>query len=193
MLLLILQYSKVCQYSHEQVLYLYMNKPTLYLMLGYPGAGKTTAAEHIARLTGAVLLTSDKIRLELFPNPTFSPEEHAKLYAAIDRRTEQLLQGGSSVIYDANLNRYGHRKEKYNICDKTNAKPKLIWRQTPREIAKVRATDETRYHLIPSNETAEHMFERIAGIIEPPRDDEHAIVLSGEDVTEQDIKTALGL
>lgn len=170
-----------------------MNKPTLYLMLGYPGAGKTTAAHHIANLTGAVLLTSDKIRLELFPKPTFSPEEHAKLYAAIDHRAEQLLKGGTSVIYDANLNRYQHRKEKYDICDRTGARPVLVWRKTPRDIAKIRATDEARNHLIPANETAENMFERIAGIIEPPQDSENAVVLSGEDVTEQEIKAALEL
>lgn len=170
-----------------------MNTPTLFLMLGYPGAGKTTAAEHIARLTGAVLLTSDKIRLELFPKPTFSAEEHAKLYAAIDQRTEQLLKGGSSVIYDANLNRYEHRKEKYNICSRTGAKPILVWRQTPRSIAKIRATDESRNHLVPTNETSDHMFERIAAIIEPPHADENVVVLTGEDITEYDIKTALGL
>lgn len=168
-----------------------MTMPTLYLMLGYPGAGKTTAAEHIARVTGAVQLSSDKIRLELFPKPTFSPQEHAALYAAIDRRTKELLQAGTSVIYDANLNRYVHRKEKYDICRETGARPVLIWRQTPRNIAKTRAEDASRHPLIPPGETASELFERVVQIIEPPRDDEHPIILAGEDVTEDDIKKAL--
>lgn len=162
-------------------------------MLGYPGAGKTTVAEKIAKLTGAVQLSSDKIRLELFESPKFTTEEHQQLYEAIDARTEQLLKQGKSVIYDANLNRYEHRQEKYDICARVNAAPLLVWRQTPRSIAKMRATDSSRSHLIPANETSAQMFERIADIIEPPHADEHAIVLAGEDITLQDVKTALGL
>lgn len=170
-----------------------MAKPTLYLMLGYPGAGKTTAAEHIARLTGAELLSSDKIRLELFPQPSFSADEHTQLYKEIDKRTQELLSNGKSVIYDANLNRHVHRQEKYHICETTGATPVLIWRKTPRAVAKTRAEDDSRHLLIPPGETADEMFERIANIIEAPLPDEHPIILEGEDVTESDIKQALGL
>src|SRR5215207_7043841 len=100
--------------------------PTLYLMFGYPGAGKTTTAEAIATLTGAVHLSSDKVRLELFPRPAFSQAEHDALYKTLNLRTEELLRQGKDVVYDANLNRYQHRKEKYDICQQTGATPKLL-------------------------------------------------------------------
>ncbi len=166
-------------------------KPTLYLMLGYPGAGKTTTAEVVAKLTGATLLSSDKIRLELFPEPTFSEAEHTQLYAALNKQTEELLQQGKSVIYDANLNRYQHRQEKYEICQRTGSEPVLLWVQTQKTIAKERAMHENRAHLVPKNETAGDMFERIATIIEPPRDNEPAVIVDGTKVTEDYLHSLL--
>lgn len=161
--------------------------PTLYLMLGYPGAGKTTTAKVLADLTGAIHLSSDQIRLELFNKPTFSQQEHDELYQYLDKRTEELLAEGKSVIYDANLNRYQHRKEKYSICKRTGASPVLIWVQTPKNLAKERATHETRTHLIPKQETAGQMFERIANIIEEPSDNEPYEIIDGTSLTREDV------
>lgn len=167
----------------------------LYLMLGYPGAGKTTVAEHIHHLTGAVHLSSDKIRLELFPKPTFSEEEHAALYAEIDRRTHDLLAVGEDVIYDANLNRYVHRKEKYDICQQTGATPQLIWVKTATELAKERATvlgvnDPDRR---PFGNLDGAVFDRLASEIEPPTQGEKPIVIDGQNVSRESVAVALGI
>lgn len=168
-------------------------KPMLYLMMGYPGAGKTTIAKIIARLTGAEHLSSDKIRLELFPNPDFDEEEHRALYKELDRRTKQLLGELKSVVYDANLNRLQHRQEKYAICEKLGVKPVLIWVRTPLEVAKERAVDVSREKLVPSHESAESMFDRISGIIEEPSAEETPIIIEGINVTESIVKKKLGL
>ncbi|HYF96946.1 MAG TPA: AAA family ATPase, partial [Patescibacteria group bacterium] len=93
-------------------------KPTLYMMLGYPGAGKTTVSEILARLTGAIHLNSDNLRLRAFNPPQFNKSEHTSLYATLDYLSEIILKSGKSVIYDANLNKYEYRKEKYDICTK---------------------------------------------------------------------------
>lgn len=160
-------------------------------MLGYPGAGKTTTSKIIHELTGAVHLNSDEIRFELFPRPQFTEEEHAVLYKAIDRRTEDLLRAGSDVIYDANLNRYEHRQEKYDICDVIGAEAVLMWVQAPKDIAKERAGHDSRRHLWPSNEAPDEMFERIVGVIDRPRDNERYIAVDGTKVTPAYIKSLL--
>lgn len=162
-------------------------------MLGYPGAGKTTTAEVIHELTGAEHLSSDKLRLELFPRPSFSPEEHDTLYQTLDERTEALLGQGKDVIYDANLNRYQHRQDKYAICQRTGAQPKLIWVQTPKEIARQRATDPQRQQLVPLGETLPQMFDRIAGIIEEPLENEPHITVDGTKVTPEYITNKLDI
>lgn len=166
---------------------------TLYLMLGYPGAGKTTTAEKIQQQTGAVHLSSDKLRLEMFPMAKFNQAEHDSLYQALDAKTEALLSEGKDVIYDANLNRFKHRQEKYDICRRTNSKSKLIWVQTPKEIAKNRATNKIRLNLAPQGEALADMFDRIAGIIETPHSDETFVVVDGTKVTPEYIAQTLGL
>jgi predicted kinase len=168
-------------------------KPTLYLMMGYPGAGKTTIAKLIAEQTGAVLLSSDAVRMELFPEPSFSQSEHDQLYAALDTKTAELLRDNNSVIYDANLNRYEHRQEKYQICQETGAQAVLVWVRTSKEVAKERATHDSRSHLVPQSETPSAMFDRIADIIEEPRDDEPAVQIVGEDITPEIIKAKLNI
>ncbi len=170
-----------------------MQKPTLFLMLGYPGAGKTTTAEVIQRLSGAVHLSSDKLRMELFGQPEFTDSEHESLYKELDSQAEKLLAQGKSVIYDANLNRYQHRKEKYDICDRTGAVPVLVWVQTPKDLAKQRATAMHRLHLAPADETLSQLFDRIAGIIEEPKPDEPYTAIDGTKVTSDYIADCLGL
>jgi predicted kinase len=161
------------------------------MLLGYPGAGKTTTAKILEKLTRAYRLTSDDERLKMFPDPSLSQEEHARLYQKLDDETERLLASGQSVIYDANLNRYTHRKEKYKICQKTNAIPVLIWLNTGRDISETRATDKTREKLWPINETAEAMFNRIANLIEPPNENEHPIILEGSNLSPEIVQSAL--
>lgn len=168
-----------------------MHKPTLYLMLGLPGAGKTTTAETIAELTGAVHLASDRTRMEIFSEPSFSPDEHMQLYQELDTRVEKLLSDGKDVIYDANLNRKIHRKEKYEICKRTDAKPLLLWVQTPKDLAKSRAVHESRKHLWPKEETPHDMFERIASVIEVPGSDEPFTSIDGTKVNETYIRHIL--
>jgi predicted kinase len=168
-----------------------MDKPRLYLMLGYPGAGKTSVAKIIEKLTGAVRLSSDDLRLQLFPHPTYSQDEHDAVYKELDRRTEALLQEGKGVIYDANLNRYIHRIEKYVIAERTNARAVLVWVQVPRDLARERAVLRGHHHLVPKDETFESMFDRVSSIIEEPREDERAYTLDGTEVDDQSVQKLL--
>lgn len=161
------------------------------MMFGYPGAGKTTIATLISQLTGAVHLSSDEVRLELFPHPTFSQIEHDALYMELDNRTEQLLHEGKDVIYDANLNRYRHRKDKYDICERAGATPVLIWVQTEKTLSKVRAMHESRQHLWPPGETPAGLFDRVADVLQEPGPGEQFIVIDGVDVTEDKLRKVL--
>ncbi len=163
------------------------------MMMGYPGAGKTTTAQMIAKLTGAVHISSDKMRLALFPEPKFTPEEHKLLYDELDHITRDLLRAGKDVIYDANLNRLIHRKEKYDVCQEVGAQAKLIWIKTKKDTAKQRAVHDSRSHLWPPDEPADKMFERISEVIEEPKSDEHYIAISGDHFSKEAVKKALGL
>jgi len=166
----------------------------LYMLMGLPGSGKTTVAKYIAELTGATRLSSDEERLKLWDHPSFTQQEHDKLYEFLNSRTRELLEADTSVIYDANLNRSVHREEKYKLAKKLNAETILIWVRTPRELAKSRRIEEVENHqYVPKNETPATMFERIAEILESPSGAEKYIELDGTKITSEYISKKLGI
>lgn len=158
------------------------------MLVGLPGSGKTTLSKIIEGLTGAERISSDETRLKLFEKPNFSQKEHDELYALIDHNVEHLLSSGRSVVYDANLNRLVHRKEKYELAKKYDAKT-ILWRLTTLdELSKKRRIKEQNHRLLPEGETAEKMFERIASIYEPPKNTEKHVVINGLDINKNAVK-----
>lgn len=157
--------------------------PTLHLLMGLPGSGKSTFAKLLQKQTFAIRLSSDDYRLMLFAHPTFSQKEHDNLYALLDHNVEHLLASGHDVIYDANLNRRVHRDEKYKLARRHGAKVILWWLDVPRALAKERRLSTQDERLIPEGESSENMFDRVTKIIELPDNDEHAVRVVGVDLT----------
>ena len=156
--------------------------PTLHLLMGLPGAGKSTLARILHEITGAELLSSDEMRLSIFKHPCFSQDEHDRLYGILDHNVEHLLAAGRDAIYDANLNRLHHRQEKYKLAKAHGAKTILWWVHTEPSLAKIRRLNEQDHLLIPDGETPEHMFDRIASILEVPKKDELFIKVDGTNI-----------
>lgn len=171
-----------------------MSKPTLYLMLGYPGAGKTTTAKAIHRLTGAVHLWADEIRKERFGKPTHSHEENLQLYSHLNEVTDELLSTGQSVIFDTNFNFYKDRQHLRDIAAKHGAETKLVWVTTPKAIAKERATmDAHRQDTRVLGDMPVEQFERISNNLQSPQADEPFIEVDGTKVSDKYIASLLGL
>lgn len=163
-------------------------------MMGFPGSGKTTAAKCIHDLTGAVHLWADKVRRERLNVPTHSHEENIKLYDHLNEVTSELLKAGNSVVFDTSFNYYKDRQKLRQFAKKHSAKTMLIWVQTPKELAKQRATQnahnqETRV----LGNMPVHRWEKISDKLEPPHPDEEVIEVDGTKVTKEYIKTLLNL
>ncbi len=170
------------------------SKPTLYYFVGFPGAGKTTAANHIHELTGAVHLWADKERQKLYPVPTHSESESRELYSKLNALTEQLLEQGESVIFDTNFNHKADRDLMRAIAEKHHAEAKLIWLTTPIETAKTRALhnahrDRNGYLVVMS----EDEFNSLSSKLEPVEESEQPIRIDGSDNTLNELKLKLGL
>lgn len=166
-------------------------KPTLYLFVGYPGAGKTTVAKIITEATGAVHLWADKERHDLF-GEIYRREQSDDLYARLNKRTVQLLQSGKSVVFDTNFNYYKDREHLRHIAHEADAQTMLIWLKTPKELAYRRAIAENggkRLFITMSHED----FERVASHLEPPRPNESAIEIDGTHVDYETVKQQLGI
>jgi predicted kinase len=169
-------------------------QPTLYLFVGYPGAGKTTVAQIICGATGAVHLWADYERRAMFVEPTHDQNESRQLYGYLNGEAHRLLKEGRSVVFDTNFNFYKDREHMRRIAGEAGAQLKLIWLQTGKDLAKHRATNDS--HNKPTRlygNMNEATFERIAGHLEPPRPDERPIVFIGENLQKTEVLRALNL
>lgn len=116
----------------------------LITTVGYPGSGKTHFAIKFCAKNKFVHLNSDKLRLEMFANPNYTPNEHAAVFGAMDYMTELLLDCGTSVFYDANNNKLQHRESKRRLANEHGAKYLLIWFKTPLDTAASRVKNRSR-------------------------------------------------
>jgi aminoglycoside phosphotransferase family enzyme/gluconate kinase len=93
----------------------YLCQPTLFLVSGLMGVGKTTLSKTLARATGSTHLRSDEIRKSLNPHskikPSFEafeqglyrPERTKAVYDTLFHETESILNQNKSVIVDASF------------------------------------------------------------------------------------------
>lgn len=168
-----------------------MTPITLYLLVGYPGSGKTTTSKFIHELTGAVHIWADRERRQMFGEPTHSPEESRALYDHLNIMTDQLLGQGKSVIFDTNFNFYKDRQHLRDIAAKHHAKTVVVWITTPKETAKQRAVHERTLRNFYEYILPEADFERLSNHLEAPRDDEMPIKIDGTTVTIDTVKQTL--
>lgn len=161
-------------------------------MLGYPGAGKTTAAQAIATVTGSEHLWADHIRRQMFGQPTYQHEENLALYQVMNRQARELLQQGKSVVFDTNFSYKRDRDELRELADSTSSQCLLIWVQAPRETAKKRATSDAHLQTTRVLGNMSHDdFERLSSSIEEPTDQEPYIKVDGTQITAEYIQFLL--
>ncbi|GAC1391778.1 MAG: hypothetical protein NVSMB46_05500 [Candidatus Saccharimonadales bacterium] len=163
-------------------------------MLGFPGSGKTTTAQVVSSLTGAIHIWADKERQHMFTRPTHSHSENMELYEALNNQVEELLKEGKSVIFDTNFNFYEDRQKLREIANTYDVHTVILWVQTAKSLAHVRATTDAH---LQSTRVLGNMgdvdFERISRKLELPRSNEECIHIDGTKVTEEYIKKILKL
>jgi predicted kinase len=108
--------------------------PSLILLVGLPGAGKSTFARRLAPLIDAVIVESDVLRTLLFETPQQGPAASKRLFRAIHAVTLRLLLDKRSVIVDATNLRDSHRKPYRDIAATTGARLQVIHLTAPEDV-----------------------------------------------------------
>lgn len=171
-----------------------MGKLTLYILVGYPGSGKTTTSRIIAELTGAVHIWADHERRAMFAHPTHSKAESDELYSHLNKTTEILMSDKTSVIFDTNFNYKKDRDLLRSIAAKHKADVNILWIKADRPVARERAT---AYAHAAANKYLESMtkvvFDKLAAKLEAPSKDEQPIILDGTKIEPKYVARKLGL
>lgn len=78
-----------------------MNRPTLILLVGIPGSGKTTYAQtYIKEHLDTIHLSSDGIRKELWGDEATQGDNN-EVFALMQKRAVEALNNGQNILYDA--------------------------------------------------------------------------------------------
>jgi predicted kinase len=109
-------------------------KPAFIAVSGLPGTGKSYFCNKLAERLPLVILESDALRKELFPQPGYSPEESARLFRALHFLIERLLKRGISLVLDATNLSERFRERLYNIADRLGVKLILVRVEAPPEV-----------------------------------------------------------
>ena len=113
-------------------------RPHLIIVSGLPGAGKSYFSRKLKERLPSVIIESDAMRKVLFPRPSYSPEESARLFKALHMLVEELLKKGIPVIFDATNLIELHREYLYHLAEKAGAKLIIVWIKAPFEVIKER-------------------------------------------------------
>lgn len=169
------------------------HQPTLYLMLGYPGAGKTTAAKILAQLTGAIHIWADYERRQTHGKPVYSQAENDALYQQLNFRAAKLLEQKHSVIYDTAFNHQKDRVALRTLAHNLGLQTIIIWVKAPKELAKTRAQSMSDLHgtRILGADMSDERFEELANKLEHPDSDEVVVELDGQKLSEDYIRQAI--
>lgn len=159
-----------------------LTRPSLILLYGYPGSGKTALARQLCEDLQAAHVHGDRIRFELFEQPRYDKQENQIVDHLMEYMTEEFLNAGVSVVYDVNAVRATHRKELRELARKQKADTLLVWLQIDAESSFARARVRDRRKLDDKYTPAidRSTFEAQATQMQNPQPTEDYIVISGK-------------
>jgi predicted kinase len=159
-------------------------KPLFVLLYGFPGSGKTFFARQITEQLAATHVQSDRIRAELFQNPTYSKDENHVVISLMNYMTGEFLNAGVSVVYDVNAMRASQRRALRNMAIKAGAEPVMVWLQIDTESAFQRAGKRDRRKADDhySQQLGRSEFDQLLSGMQNPDATERYLVISGKHV-----------
>jgi predicted kinase len=153
-----------------------LSKPHVIVMVGIPGSGKSFFAEHFADTFHAPLISYDKLREELFDEPTYTDDETATVSRVSDYMLTQLYKTSRTFIYDGASSSRTERQEITKLARMAEYEPLFIWVQTESATAKLRVqkTGKDKTTISPAQ------FDRALKHFSAPHANEKAVVISGK-------------
>lgn len=113
-------------------------RPVLVVVSGLPGTGKSYFCRCLSERLAAVILESDALRRTLFPQPSHSQQESARLFKAIRQLAERLLRQGRCIILDATNLSERYREYLYSIAGRLEVKLVLVSVRAPSPLVRER-------------------------------------------------------
>jgi predicted kinase len=153
-------------------------RPTLYILCGLTGSGKTTLARQLEAEHGAVRFSVDEWMIALhglYPGDDFDKKEE-RCKSLIRHVAHQLVAKGISVIFDFGFFRKAGRDACRAFAEEIGATPETIY--VACNETELRRRLAHRNEQLPENtfEITDEMFGRFLTVFEPPEPDEAKVI-----------------
>ncbi|EDK72803.1 hypothetical protein TM7_0035 [candidate division TM7 genomosp. GTL1] len=163
------------------------------LWWGYPEREKVFFANQFSETFGAPAISYDRIRYELFSEPTFSKDEQEVVKRIALYQLGETLKSKHTCIIDGDGESRTDRMALRRIAKEADYDTLVVWVQTDAVTTKFRAThrnsrrkgDEINPNLSPEQ------YEQHAKRLTPPSTGEQYIVISGKHTYAAQLKTVL--
>jgi predicted kinase len=161
---------------------LQLNRPTLIMLYGYPGAGKSFFGRQLAEELGAAHVQADRIRYELFEAPRYDKQENEVVNHLMEYMSEEFLRAGISVVFDINAARAAYRRQLRELARRAKVQSILIWLQVDKETCFSRVVKRDRRkaddkYAMPLDRA---MFDDLVDQMQNPVQTEDYVVISGK-------------
>ncbi len=113
-------------------------RPALVVLVGLPGTGKSYFAAQLAALFPLAVVESDVMRKALFPRPSYTSKESARVFAAIHALLRELLARGVPALLDATNLVEANRRVLERIAEEADAGLVLVRLTAPESVARKR-------------------------------------------------------
>jgi predicted kinase len=155
--------------------------PTLYVLIGIQGSGKSTWARANAGRLESVIVASDEIRNEMVAAGIDPTDLGDQVFATLEDRLAQHLSAGRNVIADATHVRRSWRANQIAIARRLGARVVAIWFDLPMVITRERNARKPGGDLWGDMVIPDTVLREMTETFEPPGADEFdEIVTVGE-------------
>lgn len=164
-----------------------LSKPHLLVMVGVPGAGKSSFGEHFAETFKAPVINWGAIRAELFNEPTYSKDEQVIIGRVADYMLDELLKTQRTIVYEGATEARSERQALTKRARAAGYEVLLIWVQTDTTAAQQRATKKKKdgVSMTPAQ------FEAAVKRFTQPNHTESTVVISGKHTYASQLKIVL--
>jgi predicted kinase len=161
---------------------LQLNKPTLFMLYGFPGSGKTYYGRQLCDELQAAHVNSERIRQELFDQPRYDRQENQIVKQLMMYMTEEFLSAGLSVVFDTTATRLANRRVLKELASKNKSDTVLVWFQIDKDTSYLRASnrDKRKFDDKYSMQVDRATFDKILSTMQNPTSIEDYLVVSGK-------------